>query len=522
MVFLIGLFIVALSTTIIINKIPTITDKISKIPEKLEIAKRTINFRLNSPIAVKIDNKLSTSPLKLIRSNIGSGTLRVNPNNQRYFTDDSGKAIYLTGSHTWANFMDNGLTDPPPVFDYEKYLDFLVSNNHNFFRLWIAEQAKWITETTKGYWFSPLPYERVGQEAALDGKPKFDLTKFNQGYFDRLRDRVIAAKKRGIYTSIMLFNGWSIEDKNLGDSMTPSNPWRGHPYHRDNNINGIDGDPNKNGRGEETHTLTVPEITTLQEAYVRKVIDTVNDLDNVLYEISNESPAGSHQWQYHLIDYIKNYELKLPKQHPVGMTAEFPNGDNSKLYNSPADWISLKNDGRGDILHPPKADGKKVIISDTDHLCGVCGDRTWVWKSFTQGENPIFMDDYDGAVTLSDPSIPPDPLHYQRWISIRKNLGYALTYANSMNLAAMTPRTDLASTGYCLANAVEMNAEYLIYAPSGGEVVVDLSAAKGDLTVEWLNPNNGLTFKGIKIASGGNRSFIPPFKGDAVLYLKGI
>ena len=37
-------------------------------------------------------------------------------------------------------------------------------------------------------------------------------------------------------------------------------------------------------------------ITALQEAYVRKVVDTVNDLDNVLYEISNESSrqlAGS-------------------------------------------------------------------------------------------------------------------------------------------------------------------------------------------------------------------------------------
>ena len=38
-------------------------------------------------------------------------------------------------------------------------------------------------------------------------------------------------------------------------------------------------------------------MTALQEAYVRKVIDTVNDLDNVLYEITNEAgvyrPSGS-------------------------------------------------------------------------------------------------------------------------------------------------------------------------------------------------------------------------------------
>src|SRR5687767_15407079 len=31
------------------------------------------------------------------------GTLRVLPSNPRYFTDGSGRAIYLTGSHVWWN-----------------------------------------------------------------------------------------------------------------------------------------------------------------------------------------------------------------------------------------------------------------------------------------------------------------------------------------------------------------------------------------------------------------------------------
>ncbi len=30
------------------------------------------------------------------------GVLRLNPDNSNYFTDDSGKAVYLTGSRTWA------------------------------------------------------------------------------------------------------------------------------------------------------------------------------------------------------------------------------------------------------------------------------------------------------------------------------------------------------------------------------------------------------------------------------------
>jgi hypothetical protein len=33
---------------------------------------------------------------------LASGPLKIHPDNPRYFTDGSGKAIYLTGSHTWA------------------------------------------------------------------------------------------------------------------------------------------------------------------------------------------------------------------------------------------------------------------------------------------------------------------------------------------------------------------------------------------------------------------------------------
>ncbi len=505
-----GLFSIAL---VIAVGFPKIQRKAAKIPQFVDSSYRTIKFGLSPKIVVEAGDRRSSQPLQTVRTSVATGPLRVNPTNPRYFSDNSGKAIYLTGAHTWSNLIDNGLSDPPTKFDYEKYLDFLVANNHNFLRLWTWEEAKWYTDTLEDYWFEPMPYQRTGNELALDGKPKFDLTKFNQAYFDRLRQRVIEAQQKGIYVSIMLFNGWSIEDKTqLG------NPWRGHPFHRDNNINKIDGDRNRNERGEETHTLQIPAVTAFQEAYLRKVIDTVNDRSNVLYEISNESSPGSHDWQYHAIEYIKNYSSSKPKQHPVGMTVEWPNGDNSKLFDSPADWISPN----GDINDRPKADGSKVILADTDHICGICGDRAWVWKSFTRGENPIFMDVYDGAMPLVEPPIPPNPLNYQPWVSIRRNLGYVLTYANRMNLAAMKPYPDLASTGYCLANPDATEAEYLVYLPEGDRVIVDLSATKSELTAEWLNPATGKTISNIKATGGGQRIFTSPFDGDAVLYIKGL
>jgi hypothetical protein len=70
------------------------------------------------------------------------------------------------------------------------------------------------------YYVIHFPWPRTGPGTALDGNPKFDLSKLEQGYFDRLRQRVIEAGDRGIYVSIMLFEGWGRRHQNLlGDGM---------------------------------------------------------------------------------------------------------------------------------------------------------------------------------------------------------------------------------------------------------------------------------------------------------------
>lgn len=229
--------------------------------------------------------------------------------------------------------------------------------------------------------------------------------------------------------------------------MAQGNPWRGHPFHPQNNINGINGDPSGDDSGEETHELTVPAVTAIQEAYVRKVVDTVNDLDNVLYEISNESQANSVKWQYHMIRSIKSYEATKPKQHPVGMSVIWPEGNNQDLLVSPADWIAPK-EHEGDVL----INKGKVVLDDTDHWFGIGGDRKWAWKRFMTGANPVFMDAYDVSSYREHDNIGGFRTTEPRWMSLRLNLGYIQTYANRVDLANMAPHGELASTGFCLAN----------------------------------------------------------------------
>ena len=249
-----------------------------------------------------------------------AGPLKVSSTNPRYFADRLGRVVYLTGFHTWSSLQDADRFDPPRRFDFDRYLWYLQAYHHNFIRLWTTEQANWVPWRPYDFRIEPAAYLRSGQGLALDGKPKFDVSRFNEAYFSRLRERVKVAGEHGMYVSVMLFNGWSVEKK--GERW--EDPWRGHPLHRDNNINGLDGDPHRTGTGSDVHALRDRRIRDAQEAYVTKVVDAVNDLDNVLFEICNECQDGSVEWQYHMIRFVHQLESSRSKQHPVGMTAIYP------------------------------------------------------------------------------------------------------------------------------------------------------------------------------------------------------
>jgi hypothetical protein len=429
------------------------------------------------------------------------GPLRVCTANPRYFVDAGGRAVYLTGSHTWQSLQDGilpGYTTVTQPFDYPGYLDLLQANQHNFIRLWRWELID----------HEPQPWVRTGTDKALDGKSRFDLQQFNPAYFDRLRARVIAARERGIYVGIMLFEDWVFMAKRK------EQPVELHPFHKDNNVNGVNGDPDGDGWGIEIHTLQVPDVVAVQKAYVRKVVETVNDLDNVLYEICNEGKRHTREWQYEMVRFVKSVEAEMPKQHPVGMTSV---GDmNEDCLNSPADWTSLSTarwDRTSDpwASAPPVAEGRKVVLLDTDHIgwkIFINDDaftRAWVWKSFARGYSTLLMEN------LSDSA---------GWIAGRAAMGHTSRYAERMDLTRATPQPTLATTGYCLARVDGRDPRYLVYLPEAGSVTVDLSGTQGDLAVEWFHPESSETTKGKAVQGGGSVRFQTPFESkDAVLYL---
>jgi hypothetical protein len=438
--------------------------------------------------------------------------LQVLRSNPCWFTDGSGRAVYLAGSHTWGNLRDMDTLDPPRPLDFALFLRFLRRHGHNYFRLWAWDvPVSGQGHSATPYVRAPFPWVRTGPGLATDGHPRFDLDRLDPAYFDRVRARVEAARDMGIYVAVMLFDGYGPQFKR-GEAD-------GFPFDAANNVNGI------SCGGTEAQSLADPAVTAVQEAYVRMLVHAVNDLDNVLYEIANEAGSYSKLWQYHFVDFLRSVEKDMAHQHPVGLSAMFSGGTNADLFESTADWVSPGGDGGyGWPSDPPAADGRKVVINDTDHSfyyvglieAGQDAWREWVWKNFTRGIHLAFMDpylvDYDGR------NVPRGPDTDRFWDVIRESMGWAADLARSVPLETMRPCPELASTRYCLADR-ERGTAWIVYASVPGEISVDARARKGALAVRWLDPRSGAARNGGRVDGGGMLRFTAPLPGSAVLRL---
>ncbi|MCI0655971.1 MAG: hypothetical protein L0170_02745, partial [Acidobacteria bacterium] len=321
------------------------------------------------------------------------GVLRVHPSNKRYFTDDSGKAIHLGGHQIFCDVQDlwaaqewtMGPTGPAHSLNWSWYVNYAKARGMNSIRNWVSWSYGWGAQASNvNRYCDPMPFARTGPGTAPDGRPKFNLKVFNQSYFDRMRSRLLSCQDNGIYVGLMLFEVYTFMGNN----------WPGNLFHPSNNTSGINTDGDGNGSGLDGFYFTPSQaVLDIQRAYVRKVIDTVNDLDNVYFEIANE--LGASTWQNNLINYIKSYESGKPKRHLILRSAGGRNASagwttvsKSELVNSPADIFTIFTNWPGyEQRNPPANNESKPAIWDEDHVSATDPvarkDYRHPWKAFT-------------------------------------------------------------------------------------------------------------------------------------------
>jgi Putative collagen-binding domain of a collagenase len=461
--------------------------------------------------------------------------LQVLASNTHWFKNPvTGQAVFLAGSQTWDTIQDTDETTSPASFDFNAYVSFLNSHGHNCTILWHKDLPAYFAWGGDGgghtWYMRPMPWVRSTTSGASDGFNKWDLNTFDQTFFDRVRARIISLLQNNIYAIVEFFDGLGLTvNRGAAD---------GYPFTGSNNINSVDDGYVSGVSGVTSMTMTATNaITAVQDAYVQKMIDTLHDLPNIIWEISEEAPTGSDTWwSGHMIDLVHTYETaNYPTQkHPV-LYPCLQGPSDLNIYTSNAESVapsarvsSATNQG-------------KVTINDSDHsYFSMWNDttlvnRNYVWENLCNASSVLFMDPY--IINWPGRNVPQSPVTNgigtgpggvtsasdQRWNVFRDGLGWAQKLANRTQLAAMIPQGSLSSTTWCLANTVG-RPEYIIYAPSGGAFTVDLRGVPSTVSVggEWLDPTTGVITLVAPVSGGSSaQSYTPPWGAsyDAVLHL---
>jgi hypothetical protein len=200
----------------------------------------------------------------------------LHPKNGHYLLFRGKPTILITSGEHYGAVMNLD-------FDYVKYLDTLHADGLSLTRLFsgaYVENSK--AFNIKDNTLAPLsgryicPWARSETPGYANGGAKFDLTKWDDAYFLRLKDFCSQAGKRGIVVEVVLF--CPFYDEGL---------WHISPMKAGNNINGVG-----NHTGAEAYTLKHPEITAVQDALVKKITAELAGFDNIYYEICNEPYFG--------------------------------------------------------------------------------------------------------------------------------------------------------------------------------------------------------------------------------------
>ncbi len=251
--------------------------------------------------------------------------IALHPENPHYFTYQDKPTALITSSEHYGAVLNLD-------FDYKKYLQTLADEGMNYTRIFTGTYYEITGDfNIEKNNLAPKRERYIGPwpEAESD-KSKFDLSKWNEAYFARLKDFLTEAGKRDIIVEVTLFSS-IYSEKTWG--ISPQNPV--------NNVNLTDSLSHKRAQ-----TMDNKGLWSYQEAFVEKMVRELNGFDNIFFEIQNEpwsdhnvpvynitnkeelvkndwqtkadfADEASLKWQAAVANTISHTEQKLPKKHLI-------------------------------------------------------------------------------------------------------------------------------------------------------------------------------------------------------------
>lgn len=444
---------------------------------------------------------------------VGADRLRVTADGR--WLEFRGKRVLLVGDSITQGWMELG-----GDFDQIAYVDALASRGINALLIWafigIVDQT---TDARIGY-----DAPEVWPWSTKSGR--FDLDRFNDQYFRRLRDLVEYANAKDVVVIITVHDGWT-KDR-----------FSGHPFNESNGgtlTNRAQYVELSDYRKEMPGKLDVgwsrqQKHQYYLERFCQRLIDSTGDLPNVAYEMFNEGEwydqTRLRAFQVHFLDFFKartSAPLVVNDDHVAGVDFRLEPKADAISFHRPV-W-SANSQVRDYFDHYANHFGgnspKPTLLTET--VPAYQGDpRTHdalmrlIWGTALGGASVLIQNDaslgFDPRAAIASQSDSRD--------SVLDLEGHACRFINASSVALdqMSPNGRLCSTGVCLARP---GVEYVVYSQSGSDVTVDLSGGVEDFTARFYNPRTGQFLPDFTVVENSASSLITkPDDGDWVIHIE--
>jgi len=434
--------------------------------------------------------------------------IRLHPENPHYFEWRGKPTILITSGEHYGAVLNQD-------FDYKRYLNTLANCGFNLTRVFSGSYCEppgafGIANNTLAPAEGKLlcPWARSDPPRRTNGGNKFDLNRWDRAYFDRLRDFVTEAAKRGVVVEVVFFCTF------YDDSM-----WKLSPVNAGNNVNGIG-----NARRQDVFTLKDEKLTMVQGAMVRKIVEELNEFDNVYYEICNEpyERGGQTQaWQNRVAETIVKAEAKLPHKHLIAQNLPWRPGNVPKGLKSrimPSSRVSILNfHGASPPTPVSRYYGLNKVIA-YDETGGRSSDpepyRVGGWDFIIAGGGVYNNLDFSFAVGHEDGSAKVSAPG-GGGAELRNQLAILRDFINSFDFVKMKPDNSVIQAGpteEVTARAlVQEGRAYAIYVNGGTQINLTVKLSRGAYVAQWVNTRTGNVDRGIRFRhSGGNRMLRSP------------
>jgi len=437
--------------------------------------------------------------------------LALHPDNPHYFTFREKPTVLVTSGEHYGAVLNLD-------FDYVRYFDELARHGLNHTRTWVGTYREipssfGITDNT----LAPLPgryicpWARSDKPGYFDGGNKFDLTKWDEAYFTRLKDFMAQASKRGIVVEVNLFC------PNYEEAL-----WKASPMHESNNINGVGRCP-----ANEPYTLKHKDLLDVQEAVTRKVVAELAEFDNLYYEICNEPYFGgvAMDWQHHIVDTIVAAESDLKHKHLIAMNIangrakiEKPHPAVSIFnfhYCTPPDTVAMNFD-----LKKPIGENETGFRGKDDATY-----RTEGWDFMLAGGALYNNLDYSFTAKHPDGSFLDYKSPGGGSPKLREQLGILKKFIESFDFVRLAPDGSVIqgglpdkATGRALS---EPGKQYAIYINGGRRAELQLELPAGDYQADWVDALTGqVTSQELKHTGGRVKLASPEYGQDIALRIR--